>query len=1187
MVEDFGIDPAVSSYAISQLTNGNGELYFVADQPDYGRHLWKSDGTTTERVLNWTKTASSEPRILAARDGQVLFQADQFGNGDQLWQSDGSANGTKPVKVSSNYIVSDSSPALLIDQLLYFVAYTAGTGYELWRSDGTDEGTFMVRDISIGPKSSSPIQFVNVNGTLYFTIQSGVGPKLWKSNGTSSSTMPVVDGPQVADDFRDLVNLNGKLYFSAFNSLSGRELWTSDGSESGTVVVRDIAPGSLGSEASKLQVLNGVIYFGANDGVHGYELWKSDGTSLGTVPVSNFNSSVTGFRQLVHGNSRLFFYDYSDNLWTSNGTLAGTLLLKSLIYPGLSGPPPITVVGNTAFFQANQAASGSELWKSDGTVPGTVLVKDILVGSGSANPINLSNVNGKLFFAANDGIHGSELWVSDGTEAGTYLRSDITTGGAGNTAGSSPGDFTLVGSKLFMVATSEEAARELFLQATDLHVTLSGAGAQATTIRKNGNRLEVVNDTTSSVIDYLELEYVRSVTFEGTPSGADTLTIDYGFGGFFALPDGLHVAGAAGADLLNIVGATGMTAQYLPSGNGLGDAALVVQQGNVSHTIDFTGFEGLSVTNMLAVSSLGNLTINGQSLNVGSVAPFNLDIITQLNGAVIIVNSSVALGSGEMLVGPGNVQGRFSGEVGSLLATQGGSLVVGSSTSVAGFLTHGEIQVVSSLLILDANQAVLGELTTLGTAVAPASLLATNGLIIDFGNNVVGYGTLNTTNSLSKALINNGMIAGNSAAQPITLTGYVKGVGSLTNINLAGTYSPGLSPAAVVVGSVNYAPGSTTAIELGGLTAGAQYDQINHTGQANLGGTLDIDLIDNFVPQIGAAFTILTATSGVTGTFSANSLPALPVGREWKIVYSPNSVEVQVVETNVAPSDILLSAASLTENSAAGSVIGSFTSVDANNSNSFVYTLVSGTGSSGNSQFAIDAAGQLQNVTAFNYEAAPSFSIRVRATDQGGLFVEKSFAISVIDLPELVGSPQFGDGSAQRSQIDHVSLTFDGPIDMLPGAISFAKRGVGGGVVNTNATSAINGLGQTVVTLTFSGAFTRAAGALEDGYYELTVNGGRILRAGNQLDSNQDGVGGETYVRGASETDKFFALYGDTDGDGLVGIVEFGRFRNTFGKSSVDASYDRLFDYDGDGHIGVADFGQFRNRFGKPKLPFV
>ena len=1180
MLMPFKADPAFDTYTLRHFVNANGTLYFTAN-PDFGAtYLWKSNGTTTERAFQWDKTDSSDPKIVMTKNDKVYFSAAQFGLESTLWVSDGTFNGTMPVISGQNFSFSASPPAVVIDGLLYFVAWTASTGNELWRSDGTPEGTYLLKDIVPGADGSKPSQLANVNGTLYFSTTANPGASLWKSNGTLNGTVPVVSDAFPLGFISQLVNFNGTLYFMGQSAGSGSELWKSNGTESGTMLVRDIWPGASGSDPTELQVMGNQLYFLARDSVHQQELWRTDGTALGTVRVSDINTAPS-LVSLAHGNNRLYFYDSDGNFWSSDGTLS-TTLLKSFVYSGIGSPGTITVLGDTAYFNGVTAEFGGELWKSDGSVAGTELVKDIYPGRGSSNPSSLTYLNGLFYFSANNGVSGEELWTSDGTAAGTQARAFMAPG----TGGSKPSNFTLVGSKLFMVATSEQYSRELFVQSTELRVDLAGVGPRSTTIRKNGGQVEIVNDATGAVLDSLELEYLQSIALNGI-AGVDTVTIDYAYGGFFPLPGGMSISGSSGADTLNVVGLANLTAQYLASGNGLGNATINLQLAGTAHSVTLTNFEALSITGMLSVSSQGTLLINGQSMTVGSVAPFNLGNITQLASGTLNSSSTIALGSGEALMGSGNVLGRFSGETGSLLVSQGGSLIIGSSSSAAGFFTNGEIQVISSLLIQDANQAVLGELTTLGTAVAPASLLASNGLIIDFGRNVVGYGTLNTTNSLSKQLINNGSINGNSAAQPITLTGYVKGVGSLNNVNLAGTYSPGLSPALVQVGSVTYSPGSTTVIELGGVVVGSQYDQIQHTGQANLGGALDVDLIDGFVPNIGDVFTILTASTAVTGSFGTVSLPGLPSDRQWKINYGANAVVLTVEQANQAPTDIGLSANQINENSPASSTVGTFNSVDPNSNNTFTYALVSGAGSSGNGQFQIDNSGQLKTLSPLDFETISSYSIRVRSTDQGGLWVEKVFTISLIDLPELVGLPQFGDGSAQRSLVQQIVITFDGAVDILDGAFALMKRGPGGGAVDTTATSVLLASGQTMLTLSFSGSFTRASGALVDGYYELTIQGGRILRAGNRLDANQDGVGGDVVVRGAAETDNFFALYGDTNGDGVVGVAEFGQFRNAFGKLLGEPLYDRLFDYEGNGAIGVSDFGQFRSRFGKPKMPFV
>ena len=68
-------------------------------------------------------------------------------------------------------------------------------------------------------------------------------------------------------------------------------------------------------------------------------------------------------------------------------------------------------------------------WVTDGTLAGTVMVKDILTGSlASPNPGNFTNIGSKVIFSAVDATHGRELWVTDGTSAGTTLLVDIYPG---------------------------------------------------------------------------------------------------------------------------------------------------------------------------------------------------------------------------------------------------------------------------------------------------------------------------------------------------------------------------------------------------------------------------------------------------------------------------------------------------------------------------------------------------------------------------------------------------------------------------------------------------------------------------------------------------------------------------------------------------------------------------------------
>jgi O-glycosyl hydrolase len=128
------------------------------------------------------------------------------------------------------------------------------------------------------------------------------------------------------------------------------------------------------------------------------------------------------------------------------------------------------------------------------------------------------------------------------------------------------------------------------------------------------------------------------------------------------------------------------------------------------------------------------------------------------------------------------------------------------------------------------------------------------------------------------------------------------------------------------------------------------------------------------------------STIAVTNSSFAYTLPAL-------------SVVTFVGQNNSAPTDISLSNSNVAENLPSGAVVGNFSTTDPDNGNTFTYTLVSGAGSSDNGSFTI-TNNTLYTAASFNYEVQNSYSIRVRSTDQGGLYFEKTFTILVTNVNE-------------------------------------------------------------------------------------------------------------------------------------------------------------------------------------------
>jgi ELWxxDGT repeat protein len=427
------------------------------------------------------------PSRLAHIGNTLYFNADDGIYGSELWKSDGTDAGTvmvKDIRNGNNHSIPQS--LVTMGNTLYFNANDGTNGQELWKSDGTEAGTVMVKDIRSGSTGSSPFQLTAVGNTLYFQADDGNnGVELWKSDGTTSGTVMVKDVKPGADSgaLGGLTVVANTLYFVASDGTHGSELWKSDGTANGTMMVKDISdfdtdcncnPGGLVVDAALMPIGNS-IFFSADDGDNGHELWKSDGTANGTMMVKDISggSSPSYPAELTVVGSTLFFSakdSVGRELWKSDGTASGTVMVKN-IWTGSSGPgdgdpKEMTSIGNTLYFQAKSydidgdgSLDGAELWKSDGTNAGTVRVKDINTNTdGSSTPELLTVFNNELYFKADDGVSGVELWKSDGTEAGTVMLKDITSG----ITGSHPDYLTAVGNTLYFQASDGVNGAELW-----------------------------------------------------------------------------------------------------------------------------------------------------------------------------------------------------------------------------------------------------------------------------------------------------------------------------------------------------------------------------------------------------------------------------------------------------------------------------------------------------------------------------------------------------------------------------------------------------------------------------------------------------------------------------------------------------------------------------------------------------
>jgi hypothetical protein len=214
--------------------------------------------------------------------------------------------------------------------------------------------------------------------------------------------------------------------------------------------------------------------------------------------------------------------------------------------------------------------------------------------------------------------------------------------------------------------------------------------------------------------------------------------------------------------------------------------------------------------------------------------------------------------------------------------------------------------------------------------------------------------------------------------------------------------------------------------------------------------------------------------------------------------------------------------------------------------------------------------------------------------------------------PIGIANIQVGDGTAQRSEVREIDVTFSGAVAFsggngnaynafqllhthdLSGAISSPPSVTLGSAVTTDSQ------GRTVVTLTFSGLQTDSLSgttpgypmstssslSLADGRYELTVFAGSITDAalGWNVDADTDGTPGGNYVSPDETTASstglhLYRIFGDGDGDGNVSLTDLAYFRNTYNLNWTQAQFLAYMDADNSGDIDLTDLNEFRNRY--------
>ncbi len=168
------------------------------------------------------------------------------------------------------------------------------------------------------------------------------------------------------------------------------------------------------------------------------------------------------------------------------------------------------------------------------------------------------------------------------------------------------------------------------------------------------------------------------------------------------------------------------------------------------------------------------------------------------------------------------------------------------------------------------------------------------------GHTIRGPGEINGPGMF----INNGLVKGTSAADPLEINGTIGGNGLLKDVRIDGIHAPGESTASVPIeGAYTISNFGRLEMELGGTTPGDQYDQLVSTDPANVvtigpsGSRLDVTLINNFVPAAGDTFTLISTTGTIAGEFNLENLPAMAGSTPltWDVHYNASDITLEVL----------------------------------------------------------------------------------------------------------------------------------------------------------------------------------------------------------------------------------------------------------------------------------------------------
>lgn len=418
----------------------NNNLILNGSNLNNGMELFDYNFSTNSSIIldDVHHKMSSDINASISLNNNLIYFGNSFNEGMELFKSDGTTLNTKLLK---DLNIGESSTVFTGDNNYFFkngnrafFRCTVGTGYEPCVTDGTEAGTYLIKDLS-------PFNQGSLNEDPYFTTLDGNNvlfgaddgannttgaSRLWRTDGTQSGTYKIHNVQIVGGNGYKSSTLNGKVYFTGYDTNNVYSIWVTDGTTGGTQIFKtfynsqgnNIIPRIINTLGNKFVIVIEDVNSQFN---HFQNILVSDGispnsiTQIATLAKSTQSSGGMIGETIVY-NNKLYFYAFnytgtypSDayKLYSTDGTITGTGIFSNSVASCCAADIKFNICGNKLYILQGK------LYVTDG------VNQPVALDNGNHNFKDFNCVNNNLFFLNNQ-YQNYKIWTSNGTVSGTY-----------------------------------------------------------------------------------------------------------------------------------------------------------------------------------------------------------------------------------------------------------------------------------------------------------------------------------------------------------------------------------------------------------------------------------------------------------------------------------------------------------------------------------------------------------------------------------------------------------------------------------------------------------------------------------------------------------------------------------------------------------------------------------------------